>query len=158
MSHRRIYWVVVFMVYACLLTSAKCNFIATQTKEIYKIIIALLKLYLIIQVFLWVFWAAHLLSTSELVSIHWVWLMEFSFGLFQNSVAPFVKIYFDRFIKLLLLLRETKILGTAKYPVISPNFLVWKICGKAQFWHSSGRFARNYAETVPFRKMSTPEN
>ena len=37
---------------------------------------------------------------------------------------------------------------TAKNTVISPNFLVWKFCGKAQFPHSFGRFARNYAETV----------
>ena len=27
---------------------------------------------------------------------------------------------------------------TAKNPVISPNFLVWKFCGKAQFPHSFG--------------------
>ena len=37
--------------------------------------------------------------------------------------------------------------ATAKISVISPNFLVWKFCGKGQF-----------AETVPFRKISTPEN
>ena len=49
-------------------------------------------------------------------------------------------------------------LNTAKNAVISPNFLVWKFCGKAQFLHSFGRFARNYAETVPFHKISTPEN
>ena len=39
---------------------------------------------------------------------------------------------------------------TAKNTVISPTFLVWKICGKAQFPHSFGRFTRNYMETVPF--------
>ena len=27
---------------------------------------------------------------------------------------------------------------TVKNPVISPNFLVWKFCGKAQFPHSFG--------------------
>ena len=37
---------------------------------------------------------------------------------------------------------------TAKNTVISPNFLVWKFCGKAQFPYSFGRLARNYAETV----------
>ena len=42
---------------------------------------------------------------------------------------------------------------TASNPVISPNFMVWKFCGKAQFPHSFGRFARNYAETVPFHKF-----
>ena len=31
---------------------------------------------------------------------------------------------------------------TAKNTVILPNFLVWKICAKAQFPHSFGRFAR----------------
>ena len=47
---------------------------------------------------------------------------------------------------------------TAKNPVISANFLVWKFCGKAKFPHSFGRIARNYAETTPFHKISTPEN
>ena len=37
---------------------------------------------------------------------------------------------------------------TAKNTVISPNFLVWKFCGKAQFPHSFGRVTRNYGETV----------
>ena len=46
----------------------------------------------------------------------------------------------------------------AENTVISPNFLVWKFCGKAQFPHSFGRFARNYAETVTFYKISTPGN
>ena len=47
---------------------------------------------------------------------------------------------------------------TAKNTVISPDFLVWKFCGKAQFPHNFGRFARNYAETVPLRKIPTPGN
>ena len=42
--------------------------------------------------------------------------------------------------------------------IISPNFLVWKFCGKAQFLHRFERIARNYAETVPFHKISTPGN
>ena len=46
---------------------------------------------------------------------------------------------------------------TAKNTVISPN-LVRKFCGKADFPHSFGRFTPNYAETVPFHKMSIPEN
>ena len=37
---------------------------------------------------------------------------------------------------------------TAYNTVTSPKFLVWKFCGKAQFSHSFGRFARNYAETA----------
>ena len=47
---------------------------------------------------------------------------------------------------------------TAKNTVISPNFLVWKFCGKAQFPHSFGRFTRNYAKTVPFHKIPIPGN
>ena len=39
---------------------------------------------------------------------------------------------------------------------ISPTFLVWKICGKAQFPQSSGRIT--VSETVPFRKVFTLEN
>ena len=33
-----------------------------------------------------------------------------------------------------------KKLDTAKNALISPNFLVWKLCGKALFPHSSGKF------------------
>ena len=40
-----------------------------------------------------------------------------------------------------------------KNTVISPNFLLWKLCKKAQFPRSFGRIARNYAETVPFHKV-----
>ena len=47
---------------------------------------------------------------------------------------------------------------TAKNTAISPNFLVWKYCGKARFPHGFRRFARNYAEAMPFLKISTPEN
>ena len=47
---------------------------------------------------------------------------------------------------------------TTQNAVISPNFLVWKFCGKAQFPHSFGRVTRKYAETVPFHKISAPEN
>ena len=49
-------------------------------------------------------------------------------------------------------------LCTAKNTVIPPDFLVWKFCGKEQFPHSFGRFARNYAETVPLHKISIPGN
>ena len=42
------------------------------------------------------------------------------------------------------------------YPVISLDFLVWKVCGKAQFSHNFGRSTRNYGETVPFHKLFTP--
>ena len=41
----------------------------------------------------------------------------------------------------------------AKSSVISFNSLVWKFCGNAQFLHSFGRFAQNYAQTVPFKNF-----
>ena len=59
-------------------------------------------------------------------------------------------------IKILNWVTLSTILYTAKNTVISPNFMVWKFCGKAQFPHSFGRIARNYAETVLFHKISTP--
>ena len=52
-------------------------------------------------------------------------------------------------------IRESQNLSTAKNTVISPNFLVWKFCGKTQFPYSFGRTIRNYAETVPFHKIFT---
>ena len=51
-----------------------------------------------------------------------------------------------------------RVRNTAKNTVISPNYLVWKFCGKAQFPHSLGRITRNHAETVPFHKISKPGN
>ena len=47
---------------------------------------------------------------------------------------------------------------TAKNSVISPNSLMWKFFGKAQFPHSVGQIAQNYAEAVSFHKISTPGN
>ena len=46
----------------------------------------------------------------------------------------------------------------AKNTVISPNFLAWKVCGKAQFPHSFRWIAQNFTETEHFHKISTPEN
>ena len=48
--------------------------------------------------------------------------------------------------------------NTALNTVISPSFHAWKICGTTLFPQSFGRFARNYAETVPFHKISTRVN
>ena len=52
------------------------------------------------------------------------------------------------------LLRE---LYTAQNAAISPNFMVWKFCGKAQFPHSFGRFARNCAFPQNFHTMKLGE-
>ena len=49
--------------------------------------------------------------------------------------------------------------STAQNIVISPNFQVWKFCGKTQFPQSFGGFAVTFhiiSETVPFHKISTP--
>ena len=43
---------------------------------------------------------------------------------------------------------------TLKNTVISPSFLVWKFCGKAQFPHSFERITEN----LPFHKISKPGN
>ena len=45
-----------------------------------------------------------------------------------------------------------------KIPLFSPNFLVWKLCGRTQFPHSFGRFAWTYAGTVSSHKNSTQGN
>ena len=47
---------------------------------------------------------------------------------------------------------------TAYNTVFPPNILVRKFCGKAQFPHSFGGLAQNYAETVPLYKISIPGN
>ena len=47
---------------------------------------------------------------------------------------------------------------TTKNTLITPNFLAWKFCRKGQFKQSVRRIARNYVETVPFHKVSTPGN
>ena len=46
----------------------------------------------------------------------------------------------------------------AKNTVVSPDIMVWKFCGKAQFPCSFGRIPRNYSETVLFHKISQPGN
>ena len=55
-------------------------------------------------------------------------------------------------------LKQMSYENTAKNTIISTNFLVWKFCGKAQFRHSFGLIAGNYAKTVPFHKIWTPGN
>ena len=47
---------------------------------------------------------------------------------------------------------------TRKNTVVSPNLLVLKYCGKAQFLHKFGRFACLCAKTVPFYKVFIPRN
>ena len=42
---------------------------------------------------------------------------------------------------------------TAKNTVISPNFLVWKYCGKVQSPHSFGRIACAFSQNLHIRKL-----
>ena len=74
---------------------------------------------------------------------------------FYNALIekPYIKL-----LNSIYLLPQLRFYNTAKNTVISDDFLVWKFCGKARFLHGFGWFARNYAETVLFRKISTPEN
>ena len=58
----------------------------------------------------------------------------------------------------IFLLRTYYVCNTALNTVISPNFLMLRFCGKAQFPYSFGQSTRNCAKTVPFLKISTPEN
>ena len=60
--------------------------------------------------------------------------------------------------KISILINKKQSRSTAQNIVISPNSLVWKFCGKEQCPHNFGRNARNSAETVPFPKISAPEN
>ena len=53
---------------------------------------------------------------------------------------------------------RVKTIHTALNIVISRNFLVWKLCGKAQFPQSFEQFVRNYEENVHFHKISTAGN
>ena len=50
--------------------------------------------------------------------------------------------------------RRNEYRTTALNTVLSPNFLVWKFCGNAQFLQ---RISRNCAETVRFRKIPHSE-
>ena len=47
-------------------------------------------------------------------------------------------------------------IDTGKNTIISPAFLVWKFCGKAQFSHTCIHVISG--DSLPFRKISTPRN
>ena len=50
---------------------------------------------------------------------------------------------------------HTQQMNNTQNTVTSPNFLVLKFCGKAQFLHIFGRIVRTYVKTMPFHKNST---
>ena len=76
---------------------------------------------------------------------HKVFFQDVShFNWIDNKVAPIISNSHNN--KKTILLRRN-----SKYSLISPNFLVWTFGGNSQFLH----IARNYAETMPFHKIST---
>ena len=86
------------------------------------------------------------LQKISLIKLNEIWKPEHSYDLKRT------------FFKILVSGSSLLKKNTAKNTVISPDFLVWKFCGKAQFLHSFRRFTRNYVETVPFHKIFTPGN
>ena len=46
-------------------------------------------------------------------------------------------------------------INAAKNTVISPNFQVWKFCGKTQFPHNFGQVARNYFRIISSESPET---
>ena len=108
-------------------------------------------------------WKCSLIFLSETFYFYFLWVpwLEVKFILlFKYIYHAWGKISSERDIFILAwgMLQVMCILNTAKNTVILSNFLVLKFCGKAQFPHSFGRITRNYAQTVPFHKISTPGN
>ena len=97
------------------------------------------------------FWFLRLFVIKELSNRAKQW------NLLISSVKMQSRAFFHDLCKELMK-KETVTTITVKNTVISPYFLVWKFYGKAQFPHSFVTMARNYAETVPFHKISTPGN
>ena len=90
--------------------------------------------------------------SSKYGSASYVLLLFYLQRICSNFQCIFRMIYFQ------LIVNQVKVIETitAKNAVISPDFLVWKFYGKAQFSYSFIRIARNYAKTVPFSKIFTP--
>ena len=86
----------------------------------------------------------------------------YAIRVFQFAIYKYIENWLNSKCSLQLFREFSKLLEqctyTVKNNVISSNFLAWKLCEKAQFPHSFGRIAQNYAETVPFHKISTPGN
>ena len=68
---------------------------------------------------------------------------------FCFSVSIYPKIF------LISLISDTHwfLISTAQNTVMSPKFLVWKFCEKAQCPYNFRRITWNYAETAPFHKF-----
>ena len=82
-----------------------------------------------------------------LVSI-WKWWTYFDLTSARNVGSSFKKYSQNTFF--LFGANVSATISTAKNTVISPNFLVWKFCGKAHFPYSFGQFARKLDEITVF--------
>ena len=79
----------------------------------------------------------------------WTWLNSNDlFSLFCRAILS----HYTALVLVISVIKSLSDTSTAKNLVISPDFLVLKFCGKAQFPHSFRQFARKYAETVTARK------
>ena len=56
--------------------------------------------------------------------------------------------------KIFYLVSKFFVIFTAKNTLISPNFLVWKICGNAQFPQSFGRLASRFIYNLSLNQYS----
>ena len=75
-----------------------------------------------------------------------------------KNYAKFIWKHLSRILFPMTLCRSRPATITAKNTAISPNFLVWKFCGNAQFPHSFAWISEIYLENVRFQKISTPRN
>ena len=63
-----------------------------------------------------------------------------------------------KFLKIWSLIVKSVFQTTAKNTLISPNFLMWKFCGKTQLPQSFTQYTRNTTKTARFDKISTLGN
>ena len=63
-----------------------------------------------------------------------------------------------KFLKIWSLIVKSVFQTTAKNTLISPNFLMWKFCGKTQFSQSFTQYTQNTTKTARFDKISTSGN
>ena len=83
---------------------------------------------------------------------------------FENTVLAFLTCMIHRvvFWKLKVLVKSQPVkwifINTVKNTIISPNFLVWKFCWKAEFPHSFRRLSETIRKLCLSTKISTPGN
>ena len=90
-----------------------------------------------------------LLTTHKILSVFSTWLKWNDLDSVLLKVGP---ASFEWILSLAKIYRIFFVLNAAENTVISPNFLVLKFCGKAQFAH---RFDRNRADTTFLQNFHT---